>query len=99
MPGELKSWVDANYYFDVTGEIYKCIDSLRQWEALTPSAFPPHNMLGIAFARLGLYQKSEDEFRKALAIGPEAVMPYVNLAKTLQAQGKYDEADVVLKHA
>ena len=99
MTGELKLWVEANYYVDVTGEIYKAIDSLRQWEALTPNAFPPHNMLGIAFAKLSLYQKSEYELRKALAIGPEATMPYMNLGSALQSQNKYDEAEVVLRRA
>src|SRR6202035_5245837 len=53
----------------------------------------------MVYAQLGLYQKSEEELRKALAIGHEAFMPFLNLANTLQAQGKYDEVEAVLKRA
>jgi tetratricopeptide (TPR) repeat protein len=99
MPGELKSSVEADYYLRVTGEIYKSIDSYHQLEALAPDGFAAHNVLGMVYAQLGLYQKSEEELRKALAIGHEAFMPYLNLANTLQAQGKYDEVEAVLKRA
>jgi serine/threonine protein kinase/tetratricopeptide (TPR) repeat protein len=97
--GSQRQWVEALYYLRVTGEVYKGIDSLHEWETLEPDAFPPHNLLGPAYAALGLYEKGAEELRKALAIAPEATMPYNNLAFTLQAHGQYDEAEAVLKRA
>ncbi|MGO9842924.1 MAG: protein kinase domain-containing protein [Candidatus Acidiferrales bacterium] len=97
--GNTRKWTEAWYYLRATGEIYKGIDALHQWEVMEPNEFSHHNLLGMAYAQLGLYQKSEDEFRKALAIGPNAVMAFGNLAQTLQAQGKYDQAKTVLERA
>ena len=39
--GWRKDWIDALYYLQITGEIYKAIDALRSWESLQPNQFPP----------------------------------------------------------
>jgi len=97
--GSNKQWIEARYYLGVTGEIYKSIDALRSWESLEPNAFPPHNLLGIAYAELGLYQKAADEFRLALAVAPELRLPYWNLEAALQAEGQYDQAEALMQRA
>ena len=48
-----KQRIEAVYYLDVTGELYKAIDALRAWESLEPKQFPPHNLLGVAYGYLG----------------------------------------------
>jgi len=82
-----------------TGEIYKAIDALRSWESLEPAQFPPHNLLGLAYGDLGLYQKSVDEFRLALNILPNFSEPYDNLELALQSEGLFDEAEALLVRA
>ena len=94
-----RSRIEASYYRSVTGEVYKAIDALHSLENLQPNQFPPHNLLGITYAELGLYQKSEEEFRLALAVAPNLSVGYTNLAATLQAAGKYDESEAVLDRA
>jgi len=94
-----KSYIEGTYYHEVTGEIYKAIDAFRLWESLDPNKFPPHNLLGIIYAELGLYAKSVNEFRSALAIGSAWDFPYAHLALTLEAAGQYDEAEAVLRRA
>ncbi len=94
-----KSFIEGTYYLEVTGETYKAIDAFRSWESLNPSLFPPHNMLGIIYSQLGLYSKSIDGFRSALAIGSAWDYPYASLARTLEAAGQYDEAEAVLRRA
>jgi len=94
-----RSRIEASYYRSVTGEVYKAIDALHSLENLQPNLFPPHNLLGITYAELGLYQKSEEEFRWALAVAPNLSVGYTNLAATLQAAGKYDESEAVLDRA
>jgi serine/threonine protein kinase/tetratricopeptide (TPR) repeat protein len=96
-PGE-KAGIEAGYYHDVTGEVYKAIDALRSWETLQPNLFPPHNMLGVFYAELGLYEKSTDEFRTSVRLFPSLTVAYGNLASSLQAQGQFDEAEQVLLH-
>jgi len=88
--------VEAMYYLNVTGEIYKAIESLRSWESLEPNNFPPHTLLGAAYAELGLHQKSADEFRLALTVDSDFSLPYENLVGALQAQGQYDQAEAVM---
>jgi eukaryotic-like serine/threonine-protein kinase len=95
-PPSEKRRIEALYYRDVTGEIYKAIDALRSWESLDPNQFPPHNLLGHIYLSLGMYQKAADEYRITLSITPNLDLPYVNLAYTLQAQGQYDQAAAML---
>jgi serine/threonine protein kinase/tetratricopeptide (TPR) repeat protein len=94
-----KHWIEARYYLHATGEIYKAIDTLRSWESLEPAQFPPHNLLGLAYGDLGLYQKSVDEFRLALNILPNFSVPYDNLELALQSEGLFDEAEALLVRA
>jgi serine/threonine protein kinase/tetratricopeptide (TPR) repeat protein len=93
--GWRKHFIESLYYLKVTGEIYKAIDALHSWESLEPNQFPPHIRLGLAYADLGLYQKSADEFRLALAVFPDVA--YTNLAFALQAEGQYDQAEAVMQ--
>ena len=90
--------IEARYYLDVTGEIYKGIDALRAWEGLEPNQFPPHNLLGLNYAKLGLYQKATDELRLLTALFPSDGVSNGNLARVLRAQGRYDEAETALRH-
>ncbi len=91
-----KRRIEALYYREVTGEIYKAIDALRSWESLEPNQFPPHHLLGHLYLSLGMYQKAADQYRITLSITPNLDLPYVNLAYTLQAQGQYDQAAAML---
>jgi Tfp pilus assembly protein PilF len=89
--------VEALYYLEVTGEIYKAMDSLRTWEQLDPNAWPAHNLLGLAYSDLGFIQKAVDEHKRCLVIGSEASISYANLTGVLLEAGEYDEAAAVLK--
>jgi len=91
--------IEAVYYLDVTGEVYKAIDALRLWESLEPNQFPPHNLLALPYAQLGMYEKAVDEYRLTLALRPDLPFPYWNLVAALQAAGQYDQAEAVLRRA
>ena len=97
--GPDKQWIESMYYRQVTGEMYKAIEAFRAWENMAPKDLAPHNMLGMTYSRLGLNQKAEDEYRKAIDVAPDVVRVYVNLERTLQAEGKYNEAALVVKQA
>jgi serine/threonine protein kinase/tetratricopeptide (TPR) repeat protein len=95
---ELRQRIEASY-FKETGELYKAIDALRAWETLDPKQFPQHNMLGLAYAELGQYQKSSEEFRLALSVASKLPVAYGNLAAALQGAGQYEEAESVMRTA
>ena len=97
--GAVKQRIEALYYLEVTGEVYKAIDVLRTWESLEPKEFPPHNILGIPYAELGLFQKAADEYRITLGLAPQIPLPYLNLSRALQASGQYDQAEAVMRRA
>jgi len=95
LPDNEKASVEARYYLDVTGEIYKATEVLQTWEKLQPNEFPPRNILGVTYEQLGLYDKATDELRKNADLFPASPLAISNLARILRAQGRYDEAEAV----
>ena len=53
--------------------------------------------LGTTHATMGDFKAASEAFRKALALNPGNLTAYDNLAKTLEFQGRYDEAIDVLR--
>jgi serine/threonine protein kinase/Tfp pilus assembly protein PilF len=92
-----KARVEADYYLEVTGEAYKAIEVLQTLEKLQPNEFSPHNLLGLVYSDLGMYEKATVEFRKNTEIFPKLQHALSNLAVVLYAQGRYDEAEAVLQ--
>jgi len=89
--------IEARYYLRVTGETYKAIDALHSWENLEPEDPVPHNMLGLAYADIGLYQKAVDELRRMTFLDPHDSVGNLNLANALQALGRFDEGEAALR--
>jgi Flp pilus assembly protein TadD/tRNA A-37 threonylcarbamoyl transferase component Bud32 len=93
-----KAYVEARYYMDVTGELYRAIEALQTFEKLQPNEFSAHNLLGLAYSDLGIYEKSTVEFRRNTDLFPSNPHAISNLSIDLFAQGHYDEAEAVLRH-
>jgi serine/threonine protein kinase/Flp pilus assembly protein TadD len=92
-----KARVEARYYMEVTGEIYKAIDALQMLEKLQPDEFSPRNLLGMTYGDLGLYEKSVAEFRKNTQVFPGNLHAISNLTAALREEGHYDEALAALE--
>ena len=93
-----KASVEVRYYLDATGEAYKAIEALRSWEKLQPKEFVAHNLLGIAYEDIGLYEKATEELRKNADLFPSSRLAIYNFSDALRNQGRYDEAQAVLAH-
>jgi eukaryotic-like serine/threonine-protein kinase len=93
-----KASVEARYYLEVTGEIYKAIEALQAWETLRPNEFSSHNLLGLAYSGLGTYEKAVAEFHRNTELFPTSSHALGNLSAALRAQGRYDEAAAVVGH-
>ena len=98
LPESEKAGVEAHYYREVTGELYKAVEAYQTWEKLLPNAFAPHNQLGGVYSDLGMYEKATVEFRKNTDLFPSLPHAVSNLAVLLRAQGRYEEAEALLRH-
>ena len=98
LPDGEKQRVEARYYMEITGEIYKAIDALQVSERLQPSEFAHHNLLGLAYSDLGMYEKAAVAFRKNTDLFPTSSHALGNLSAALRAQGCYDEAEAIVGH-
>lgn len=91
-----KMEVEARYYLEVTGELYKAIEALQTLERLEPNEFSHRNQLGIAYSELGMSEKAITELRKNVDLFPTNAHAISNLVVELSEQGRYDEAKTVL---
>jgi len=98
LPEDEKTGLEARYYREVTGELYKALEALQTWEKLEPNAFAPHNQLGIVYSDLGMYEKATAELYKNTDLFPSLPHAVSNLSVLLRAQGRYDEAEAMLRH-
>jgi eukaryotic-like serine/threonine-protein kinase len=99
LPENDRATVEARYHWEVTGEIYKAIEDLQTLEKLRPNEFPPRNLLALAYSDIGMYEKATVEFRRNRDLFPNKVLANSNLVVALSAQGRYDEAESVLRQA
>ena len=79
--------IEAKYYMEVTGEVYKGMNVLLAWEQAQPNDFPPHNLLGGIYEDMGMYPKAVEEFRRAQEIAPSYPVAYLNLESKSPARG------------
>ena len=93
-----KALVEGRYYLEITGEIYRAIEALKISEKLQPNEFAPHNLLGLAYSDLGMYDKATVEFRKNTDLFPTYPHAIGGLSAALRYQGCYDDAEAILGH-
>jgi eukaryotic-like serine/threonine-protein kinase len=98
LPEDEKAGVEARYYREVTGELYRAIEACQTWEKLEPNAFAPHNQLGMVYSDLGMQEKATVELQKNTELFPGFPHAISNLSAQLREQGHYDEAEALLRH-
>ena len=81
------------------GEIEKGIALLEQAVNLAPHFVTAINRIGTVFHMQKDFSKSEQYFREALEVDPNAYAPLVNLGGSLLAMGKFEEALAINQHA
>lgn len=62
------------------------------WGQTYPRDFTPHRILGFEYAVLGNYQRSAEEFRKAMGLDPHQVLPYAGLMADEMALNQLSDA-------
>ncbi len=69
----------------------QAIQEFRRAIALNPNLSEAHQWLGVVYLHIGLFEKANEQFRKARRSTP-ATAGRVNLGQVLTYQGRYEEA-------
>jgi serine/threonine protein kinase/Flp pilus assembly protein TadD len=91
--------IDARYYSYVTGELEKAEQVYALGVQNYPDSPGAYNHLANNDGELGRYEQSVQNIRKALALDPSRASSYTNLATSLLALNRTDEAASALAEA
>jgi len=72
--------ISAEYFFQVTGELEKAIQTYQAWIQLYPRDSVPINNVANIYMILGQYDKAIEGYREGLRLEPDFVDAYTNLA-------------------
>ncbi|MGA2388832.1 MAG: protein kinase [Candidatus Sulfotelmatobacter sp.] len=97
LPENDKAGVEARYYREVTGELYRAIEADQTWEKLQPNDFSAHNQLGLLYSDLGMQEKATVELQKNMDLFPSLPHAITNLSALLRAQDRYGDAEALLR--
>jgi DNA-binding winged helix-turn-helix (wHTH) protein/tetratricopeptide (TPR) repeat protein len=91
--------IEARYYAYVTGELEKAAEVHELEVRSYPESPGAYNHLALDQAKLGRYEPSVQNFRKALLLDPTRAGTYSNLATALIALNRVQEASEILEEA
>ena len=91
--------IEAFYYMVMTGELEKARQTFELWRQSYPRDEVPYLDLGYIDACLGNIEKDLDEEKDALRVEPNDATTYLNVAGSLTALNRLDEAEAVFKLA
>jgi eukaryotic-like serine/threonine-protein kinase len=84
------------YYLNVTGDYIRAIDELERHRQTYPRDHRSYTGLGLAYMRLGQFEKAVEATRTSIRLDPQSPVSYLNLAQSLIRLGRYDEANQVI---
>jgi DNA-binding winged helix-turn-helix (wHTH) protein/Tfp pilus assembly protein PilF len=88
-----KLTITGVYYSSVTGELDKAAQTLREDIKSYPrEAAAPYDNLGGVYAQQGQYEKAAEVTRQSLALAPDYIFSYSNLANYVLALQRFNEA-------
>ncbi len=91
--------IAGDYYLLVTGELQKAAQTFQQISAIYPRDEAAVNNLGSVYQQLGQYERAIEIERQAIAMNPDSVNGYENLANDYMALQRFDEARQTLADA
>lgn len=91
--------ITSFYYFTVTGELDKYVESLELYKNTYPRDERAYVSLSVAYDRIGQWEQSAAAAGEAIRINPNTVPPHGNLARALMRLHRYDESMAVLDRA
>jgi eukaryotic-like serine/threonine-protein kinase len=92
-------FISWRYYRDAAQAWDKALELARSWIATYPREAFAFNSLGNALIRLGQFEQSVEPLREAIRLDPQFIPAYSNLAASLLALNRLDDARAILQQA
>ena len=89
-------FISWRYYLDASQAWDMALDLAESWSVTYPREAFAFNSLGLASAAFGDHDRAVGAFREAIRLDPHFVPPHGNLAGSLIALSRFDEARAVL---
>jgi eukaryotic-like serine/threonine-protein kinase len=89
----------AAFYQLATLQTDEPIQNSELWAQTYPHDFTPHRILGYESAILGKWERSAEEFRKAIELDPRQALPYAGVMAGYMALNRLAEARSVYEEA
>jgi tetratricopeptide (TPR) repeat protein len=90
-------YIEANYYWNGTGELEKAIPAYELWRQTYPRDYALYVHLGDIYLSLGDLQKSLEEARESVRLEPNVENNYQNLSDDYISLNRLEEAEGVLE--
>jgi eukaryotic-like serine/threonine-protein kinase len=94
-----KLTITANYYRDVTGELDKAAQAYQEDTKSYPREPRGYNNLGLVSAQRGQYEEAAEIARQAVALAPNNLENFANLANYTLALQRFDETRQMIQEA
>ena len=95
-----KFFITFSYDRQVTGNLEKALQTLEPWAQTYPRDVDAHSLYsGFSTQGTGRYEKSIEEAKKAIALDPDNVPSYNNLANAYLYSGRTIEAEITMRQA
>jgi tetratricopeptide (TPR) repeat protein len=92
-------FISWRYYVDATQSWDKALQLAAAWTSTYPREAMAFNSLGIASGAFGQHEDAIAAFRDAMRLDPRFAAPYGNVAGSLMALNRFDEARAALDEA
>jgi eukaryotic-like serine/threonine-protein kinase len=92
-------YIEANYYWNGTGELEKAIPAYELWRQTYPRDYALYVHLGVIYASLGNLEKALEEAKESVRLEPNVENNYGNLSNGYISLNRLDQAEAVLEQA
>jgi DNA-binding winged helix-turn-helix (wHTH) protein/tetratricopeptide (TPR) repeat protein len=92
-------YIEANYYWNGTGELEKAIPAYELWRQTYPRDYALYVHLGVIYATLGNLEKALEEARESVRLEPNVENNYQDLSNDYISLNRLEEAEGVLEQA
>ena len=89
-------FISWRYYVDALQSWDKALELASAWTVAYPREAFAFNSLGLALETFGQHERAVEVFRQAMTLDPKFVPPHRNLAQSLVALNRYDDARAVI---
>ncbi len=91
--------ITALYHSSVTGDLEQAIEAGEQWKGAFPLDWRPHHLLGDLYHTAAQYENAAEVAREAVRLNPDIAAAHSNLAGSLFALNRFEEARTIYQEA